>query len=172
MATSKSALAGKSTSTSPQILREDQKESLNQDIHRRISEHAFQIYESSGRDHGNHHAHWLEAESKILQHGLEVRESGSWLSVNASLPDVSGEDVQVCVEPNRIIVHAEKTEATKNPESHEQGLTQHELFLAEDLNVEVDPSTASVTFKDQKLTLMVKKRYPVTAESHAERAGN
>lgn len=172
MATSKSALAGKSSSTSPKILREDEKETLNQAIHRRISEHAFGLYESSGRAHGNHHAHWQEAESKILQHGLEVRESGSWLSVNASLPDVSGEDVQVCVEPNRVIVHAEKTEETKNPESHEQGLTQHELFLLEDLNVEVDPSTASVSFKDQKLTLMVKKRYPATTDSHAARAGN
>jgi HSP20 family molecular chaperone IbpA len=172
MATSKSALSGKSGSNSPKILREDEKETLNHTIHRRISECAFQIYESSGRTQGNHHAHWLEAESKILQHGLEVRESGSWLSINASLPDISGEDVQVCVEPNRVIVHSEKTEATKNPESDEHGLTQHELFLAEDLNVEVDPSTASVSFKDQKLTLMVKKRYPATAESHAARAGN
>jgi HSP20 family molecular chaperone IbpA len=171
MATSKSVLSGKSA-TLPKVLREDEKQALNHTIRRRISERAFHIFESSGRKHGNHHAHWLEAESKVLQHGLEVRESGSWLSVNASLPDVSGEDVEVCVEPHRVVIHAEKGAAIKNHESLEQGLTQHELFLVQDLNAEVDPTTASVSLKDQKLTLMVKKRYPAAAESQAAHAGS
>ena len=98
-----------------------------------------------------------------MQRGFEIRESGSWLSINAHLPDVSADDIQVYLEPTRVIVRAEKTKMTQNPDSQEQGLTQRELFLAEDLNMEIDPSTASAVFKDQKLTVMVKKHFPETS---------
>ena len=113
-------------------------------------------------EHGNDHAHWLQAQSEVLHHGLEVRESGSWLSINASLPDVEGDDIEVYLEPNRVIVRAETSENFQNTESQPQGFALREIFLLEDLHTEVDPATASAAFKDRKLTLMVKKRYPVT----------
>jgi hypothetical protein len=50
----------------------------------------------------------------------------------------------------------------QNAESRTQDPTKREIFLVGDLHTEIDPSTASAAFKDQKLTLMVKKRYPVT----------
>jgi HSP20 family molecular chaperone IbpA len=76
---------------------------------------------------------------------------------------VSADDIQVYLEPNRVIVRAEKNNTIQNPDSQEQGLTQRELFLAADLNTEIDPSTASAVFRDQKLTLMVKKHFPETS---------
>jgi HSP20 family molecular chaperone IbpA len=173
MATSKPAPSGKLPSATPQIIRESEKEFLNQAIHRRISERAYHLYESSGHEHGNHHAQWLQAESEILQRGLEARESGSWLSLNASLPDVSGADVQIYLEPKRVIVRAEKSDAARNTDSQTQGLTQRELVLVADLNVEIEPSTASASFKDQKLTVMVKKRHPANAaDPQAARTGS
>ena len=162
MATSKPAFSDKVPSATPQIISEGGKKDLDQAIQRRVSERAYHLYQSSGQADGNDRAHWLQAESEVLQRGLEVRESGSWLSINASLPDVSGADVQIYLEPKRVIIRAEKSATVQNTTSQTQGLTRHELFLMDDFNVEVEPSTASATFKDQKLTLMIKKRYPAS----------
>jgi HSP20 family molecular chaperone IbpA len=168
MATSKPALSEKLPAKAPRIVGQNDQEKFHQGIHRRVAERAYGLYEAYGHEHGNDRAHWLQAQNEILQHGLEVRESGSWLSINASLPDVDGDDIEVCLEPNRVIIRAEKSEATQTTESHTQGLAQRELFLMEDLLAEIDPETVSGSFNDQKLTLMVKKRYPVTRASTEE----
>jgi HSP20 family molecular chaperone IbpA len=162
MATSKAAFSDKLPAKTPRIVGENDKEAFHHGIHRCVSERAYGLYEASGGEHGNDHAHWLQAQSEVLQHGLEVRESGSWLSINAALPDVEGDDIEVYLEPNRVIVRAETRENLQNTESHTQGFALREIFLLEDLHTEIDPTTASAAFKDRKLTLMVKKRYPVT----------
>jgi HSP20 family molecular chaperone IbpA len=162
MATSKAAFRDNLPANTPRIVGENDKETFHHGIHRCVSERAYGLYEASGGEHGNDHAHWLQAQSEVLQHGLEVRESGSWLSINASLPDVEGDDIEVYLEPNRVIVRAETSENFQNTESQPQGFALREIFLLEDLHTEIDPATASAAFKDRKLTLMVKKRYPVT----------
>ncbi len=162
MATSKPAPSGEVTPKTPRIIGETEKESFIHSLRRRISERAYRLFESLGREHGNEDAHWLQAENEVLQHGLEIRESGSWLSINAQLPDVSADDIQVCVEPNRVILRVETTENIEVSDPQEREITQRELFIAQELT-EVDPSTASAAFKDQKLTLMVKKRFPESA---------
>ncbi len=45
-------------------------------------------------------------------------------------------------------------------------MTEREIFLTHDLNTEIEPSTASATLKDEKLTIMVKKRYPVSTSTN------
>ena len=87
MATSRPAPSSK-IPAAPRIVGESEKERFDQALHRRVSERAYRLYESSGREDGNHHAHWLQAQSEVLQRGLEIRESGSWLSINAALPGV------------------------------------------------------------------------------------
>ena len=163
MATSKPAPSNEVIVKTPRISGEAEWQDFGQTLRRRVSDRAYHLFESSGREHGNDHAHWLQAEREILQRGFEIRESGSWLSINAHLPDVSADDIQVYLEPTRVIVRAEKTKTIQNPASEEQGLTQRELFLAADLDTEIDPSTASAVFRDQKLTLMVKKHFQETS---------
>jgi HSP20 family molecular chaperone IbpA len=160
MATSKPAPTGEVATGTPRIIGESEAKSFHQSLHRRISERAYRIFESSGRAHENDRAHWLQAESEVLRHGLEIRESGSWLSIHALLPGISASDVQIFVAPARVIVRVEKTQTIEGAEPPQRGLTQHEEFLARELNTEIDPGTASAAFKDQKLTLMVKKRFP------------
>jgi len=167
MATSKPALSDKLPAKVPRIVGENDKQAFQHGIHRCVSERAYGLYEASGGEHGNDHAHWLQAQSEVLQHGLEVRESGSWLSIHASLPDVEGDDIEVYLEPNRVIVRA-TSENIQNTESHTQGFAPRGIFLLEDLRTEIDPATASAAFKDRKLTLMVKKRYPVTGAAAQE----
>ncbi len=163
MATPKTALSG--ATKSPQLISEDQHQTFYDSIRQQVSDRAFDLYRDSGGEDGKDRDHWLQAENEILKRGLEVRESGSWLALNASIPDGSVDDIQICVSPNRVTVRAEKRESAGNAKSQTQDFAQRQIYLVEDLNTEVDPSTASAAFKDQKLTLMVKKRYPVTATS-------
>jgi HSP20 family molecular chaperone IbpA len=159
MATPKSALSG--SSRTPQILSEDQHSAFQDKVRQSISRRAYDIYQNSGSQDGNDYEHWIQAENEVLQRGIEVRESGSWLAFNASIPDGSADNVEVCLTPTSVIVHAEKAEPITNATGNAQELSQREIFLAHDLNTEIEPSTASATLKDQKLTIMVKKRYPI-----------
>ena len=165
MATPKSALSG--SSKAPQILGEDQNAGFQDKVRQRVSQRAYEIYQNSGNQDGNDYEHWIQAENEVLQRGIEVRESGSWLAFNASIPEGSADDVEVCITPTSVTVRAEKSGVIKSPEGNEQELSEREIFLTHDLNTEIEPSTASATLKDQKLTIMVKKRYPVSAGATA-----
>lgn len=160
MPTPKPALTSKVTPKTPQLVWGSDKEALEQAIRQRIAERAYSLFEASGGKQGHDQEHWLQAESELLQRGLEIRESGSWLAINASLPDVLAEDVQIYLEPSRVIVRALKSNEVRNKDSQTPGLTQPELFVVENLKVQIEPTTASASFKGQTLTLMVKKRYP------------
>jgi HSP20 family molecular chaperone IbpA len=163
MATPKTALSG--SSNTPQILSEDQHATFQDKVRQRVSQRAYDIYRDSGGQDGNDYQHWIQAENEILQRGIEVRESGSWLALNASIPDNSADNVEICLTPTSVTVRAEKSQSFANAAANAQGVTQREVFLTHDLNTEIEPSTASATLKDQKLTIMVKKRYPVSASA-------
>jgi HSP20 family molecular chaperone IbpA len=159
MATPKSALS--SSSKTPQILGEDQHAAFQDKVRHSVSQRAYDIYQNSGSQDGNDYEHWVQAENEVLQRGIDVRESGSWLAFNASIPDGSADNVEVCLTPTNVTVHAEKTQPVNAPGGNAEEVTQREIFLTHDLNMEIEPATASATLKDQKLTIMVKKRYPV-----------
>jgi HSP20 family protein len=159
MATPKSALSG--SPKTPQILSEDQHSAFHAKVRQSISQRAYDIYQNSGSQDGNDYEHWIQAENEVLQRGIEVRESGSWLAFNASIPEGSADDVEICLTPTSITVHAEKNQSINTAEGNAQEVREREIFLAHDLNTEIEPATASATLKDQKLTIMVKKRYPV-----------
>ncbi len=160
MATPKSALSG--SSKTPQILSEDQNAAFQDKVRQRVSQRAYDIYQNSGNQDGNDYEHWIQAENEVLQRGIEVRESGSWLAFNASIPEGSADDVEICLTPTSVTVRAEKSQAVKTPEGNAAGKSRSvRFFSTHDLNTEIEPSTASATLKGQQLTIMVKKRYPV-----------
>ena len=165
MASPKSVLSG--SSKTPQIISDDQNAAFQDKVRRRVAERAYDIYQNSGGQPGNDYAHWIQAENEVLQRGIEVRESGSWLAFNASIPDSSADNVEVCLTPTSVTVRAEKSQQIKGADANEQGSNQREIFLKHDLNTEIEPSTASATLKDEKLTIMVKKRYPVSTAASA-----
>ena len=159
----KAAGSSFATPSIPKLISGPEKEGLEQAIQQRIAERAYSLFEASGRRDGSDLKHWLQAESEILQRGLEVRESGSWLAIRGSLQDGTAEDVEIYLEAYRVLVRVTKSTDAANPEFQVQGLAQREVFLVEDLRTEVEPTTASASVRDQQLTLMVKKRYPASA---------
>lgn len=126
-------------------------EELEQRINERIRERAYSLFEQSGRQPGNEDANWIRAESEILRSNLQVRESGSWLALTAFLPDASGQDMQIAVQPRRVVVRAMAAENHTEPAAEE-------IFLAANLAVDVDPPSAAASFREQTLRLMVRKR--------------
>jgi hypothetical protein len=146
-------------SATPSFISGREAEELEQAIYGKIRERAYLLFEQSGREPGNEGANWLRAESEILRSGAHVRESGSWVSLTASIPDASGLGMQIVIRPTRVLVHArESSNGRDSSELAKQG--GREIFLAANLTAEVDPPSAAASFKDHNLHLMVKKRRP------------
>jgi HSP20 family molecular chaperone IbpA len=144
------------SSTIPTFLFGPEAEAIDQAVLQKISERARLLFEQSGSTPGNDEANWLEAESEILRPGLEVRESGTWLTLNAWIPHTSGQGMEIAVRPMRVIVRASETDEQNPSEPAEQN---GQIFLAANLPVEVDPSSAAASFRDHNLHLMIKKRW-------------
>ena len=146
-------------SATPSFIDGREAEELEQAVYGKIRDRAYLLFEQSGREPGNDDANWLRAESETLRSGAQIRESGSWVTLNASIPDASGQDLQLVVRPTRVLVRARKASNGQDcSEPAEQG--GGEIFLAASLTAEVDPLSAAASFRDHNLHLMVKKRRP------------
>jgi len=143
-------------STTPQFLVGAQAEALEQRIYGRIRDRAYELFEQSDRAPGNEDANWSQAESEVLRAGLQVRESGTWLTVNAVLADASGEDIQIGLKPNRVLVSAPVAGCERNSSSDGTNY-EDEIFLAVNLQVEIDLASAAASFRDHRLRIMIKK---------------
>jgi hypothetical protein len=144
------------TSATPSFIGGREAEELEQSIYGKIRERAYLLFEESGREPGNEGANWLRAESEIVRSGAQVRDSGSWMTLNASIPDASGEGLQIVVWPRRVLVRAR--EASNGPDRSELTEGGREIFLAANLAADVDPQSAAASFRDRNLHLMVRKR--------------
>ena len=144
------------SSTIPTFLVGLEAEAMDQVLLQKISERARLIFEQSGSTPGNDEANWLQAESEILSPGLEARESGTWMTLNAWIPNSSGQGMEIAVRPMRVIVRCETDEQNSSGPAEQDG----QFFLAANLAVEVEPSSAAASFRGHNLHLMIKKRWP------------
>src|SRR5258708_22514050 len=111
-------------SATPSFLFGRESEELEQTTFEKIRERAYLLFEQSGREPGNEDANWSRAESEILRSGVQVRESGSWVALSFSLPDASGQGMQIAVQPRRVVVRAiaagDKREASEGAKQDAQ----------------------------------------------------
>ena len=144
-------------STTPILVAGREAEELERTLYEKIRERAYLLFEQSDRKPGNEDENWLRAESEILGDGMEMRESGSWISLSAVLPEVDGQDMQIAVRPMRVVVRAPlRSNEHKGTETATRG--EQAIFLATNLTTEVDPSSAATSFTDHALHLMIRKR--------------
>ncbi len=133
-------------------------EEFEKKLRARIARRAHQIYEENGREHGRDLAHWLQGEAELLSPVREVRESGSWLTVNAPLANVAPEAITILVRSDRAIVCVEAWEITDDlPDSDSR---HRVVYLAVKWPSEVDSSTCSAYLKDGVVTLSAKYSSP------------
>lgn len=148
-------------SASPTFISGQEADDLERALDTKIGERARLLFEESGRTPGNDAANWFRAEAEILRSDLQVRESGSWLALSASLPDASAQGIQILVRPKRIIVRAQRR-ASMNYSVENANLDGGEIYLAANLSVEIQPQSAVASFRDHTLQLMTKKSQPST----------
>lgn len=157
MPTAKPALYPK-LAANPKFVDQTEGQEIEAKLRQRLAERAYALYEESGRQDGSDENNWLQAKSEIV-HGFEMRKSGTWVALTASIPDALPDSLRVYVDTNRVVVQAEKS---ADPSRTESSAHDTAMFLAADIDVELDPSTANASFKDHALNLMVKKQRSVS----------
>jgi HSP20 family molecular chaperone IbpA len=126
-------------------------------VRERIARRAYDLYQQGGNQPGQDMRHWLQAESEILTDVPEIRESGSWYTINVPLRGFAANEVQVSVEPQRAIVVAEKQEVTASEPGRASNVLEQGLFARAKWPIDVDPATASAYLMNGVLTLTVKR---------------
>jgi len=126
-------------------------------IHNRISDRAYQLYEQSGGNQGEDIRHWLQAESEILSRVPDVRESGSWFTVNIPIPGSAPSDLHISLEPTHAIIAVENFQKSADVQTSGANSNQLGAFKLVKWPGEVDPATASAYFQNHILNLTVKR---------------
>jgi len=126
-------------------------------IRERIARRAYDLFQQGGNQPGQDMRHWLQAESEILTEVPEIRESGSWYTINVPLRGFAANEVQVSVEARRAIVAAEKQEVTASEPGRASNVLEQAVFARAKWPIDVDPATASAYLMNGVLTLTVKR---------------
>ena len=125
-----------------------------------ISRRAFELYEKEGRIDGQHLRHWLEAEREILRPvDMKLVDADGEFVVQTELPGFTASDIEVSVEPRRVIV----TGRRESQEEDKQGGAVYveqcsdEIFRTMDLPAEVNVLKVTAMLKDGVLTVQLPK---------------
>lgn len=115
-----------------------------------VAKRAYEIYERSGRQPGCDRKNWSLAESEILKPlSCGVLKSEDGVNVSICRSSLSAKDIEVCVEPHRLIVmgHAD-SDFTIGPTA-----TYRVLSLAD----EIEPSSVKLRAHGRLLEIKLSK---------------
>ena len=158
----KSAAAVKTAPSHPPVKAEKIERNLErmEHLYDAISRRAFELYESDGRVDGHHLRHWLEAEREIL-HPVHMRleETDGEFVLNAELPGFTASDIEVSVEPWRVIISGKRewTEKDKQGTAVYTEQCSNEIFRIMELPAEVSAINVTATLKDGVLSIQLPK---------------
>ena len=84
------------------------------ELYNDISKHAYELFAQRGYTHGLHFDDWLRAESEILQPvPIEITDDDEALTVRAEVPGFKPRDIEVKVEPSRLLIRGESEKSTQ-----------------------------------------------------------
>jgi len=131
-----------------------------------VARRAYEYFEARGREFGHDLEDWFRAESELMRRApVEIKETDSQITVRAEVPGFAANEINVSVEPQRLVISGKSEETTE--EKNEQTLLSEfrsNQFCRElRLPAEVDPSKATAVLKDGVLELAFAK----VAESKA-----
>jgi HSP20 family protein len=125
-----------------------------------ISRRAFELYEKDGRVDGHDLRHWLEAERELLHPvHMKLEETEGEFVVQAELPGFTASDVEVSVEPRRVIITGKRESREENKQGGAVYVEQcsDEIFRTMDLPEEVNVMKVTATLKDGVLNIQLPK---------------
>jgi HSP20 family molecular chaperone IbpA len=126
-----------------------------------IARRAYELFEGRGRVHGRNVDDWLQAESELLHSCRDhLKDSGEAIILHAEMPgSFTADQLKVSVEPRRVRVSGEREVEVLHGDSegtHMRNEAQRILRVHE-LPVDVDPSRATATLKDEALEVVMPK---------------
>ena len=144
-------------------------------LYETISRRAFELYEKEGRVDGHHQRHWLEAERELL-HPVHVKmeETENEFVVQAELPGFTASDIEVSVEPRRVIIAGKRELIEEDKQSDSVYLEQcsDEIFRTLELPVEVNVLKVTATLKDGVLKVQLPKATEAKPASDTSQAAS
>ena len=164
------------TPATPKLIKPERQFDRLRALQEAIARRAYELFEGRGCEQGQDLADWLRAESDVLQPlPIKVSEYRDRLAVEAQLPGFSAEEIEVSVEPRRLIISGrtsltdEEAENTFSreilSESREIG-TKH-IFRLLDLPVAIDADKAEASLSGGILNVTLPKLV-VDRASHAQ----
>jgi HSP20 family protein len=125
-----------------------------------ISRRAYEIFEGSGHASGRELDNWFQAERELLHPAhVQVNESEDALEVQAEVPGFSEKELEVKVEPQRLVISGKretKTEQKKGKAVYSESCSDQILRVV-DLPVEVETDKVVATLKNGVLELRLPK---------------
>lgn len=128
-----------------------------------IARRAYELFEARGSEHGHDWQDWFHAESELLAPvPVKVAETDQELHVRAEVPGFTDKDVEVRVEPRRLIICGKKQ---KTPEQDKGRAVRRversdEIFRVLDLPHEIDPDKVRATLENEMLTITLPRVSP------------
>ncbi|MBZ5690167.1 MAG: DUF2934 domain-containing protein [Acidobacteriia bacterium] len=122
-----------------------------------IARRAHELFEARGREHGRDLEDWLRAESELLcPVSIAMSESKDRVSVRANVAGFDQSEIEVSVEPSRVMVLGKKTRSTRTTEpgtTEPRGSHPDQILEVIDLATEVIPERVVVEWKEGELIL-------------------
>ncbi len=113
------------------------------EVYDKVARRAYELFEGRGRQDGQDLDDWLHAESEFLSPiPVEVSETDDQLIIQAEVPGFRDEDVDVRVEPHRVIVSGKRQQIRdqKKRKTVYSERRSDEIFRMFDLPEEIDPT--------------------------------
>jgi HSP20 family protein len=133
------------------------------EVYDTLARRAYQLFEGRGRQDGHDLQDWFHAEGELLNVlPMEVSEADDELTVRADLPGFRDKDIEVRVEPRRLIISG-KREQLRDEKKRKTVYTErnsNEVFRMFDLPEEVDPDKVTASLHDGTLEIEMPKARP------------
>ncbi len=164
------------SNTQPAIFKRDTNDTFvqrMQQISATIKHRAYDLFQARGANHGHDREDWFRAESELLTPvETKLDEADGGFTVRADVPGFSAKDVEVLVEPMRLIIHAKKQEVSQQQtgNSVRQEQVSNEILRTVDLPNEIDPDHTTATIKNEVLEVALPRFNPGKKTSTSAKA--
>lgn len=130
------------------------------ELHHAISNRAYDLFTQRGYSHGQHLEDWLRAESEMLQPvPVEIADHDETLTVRAEVPGFTPKDLEVRVEPSRLLIRGE----TEKSKQRSVGRTiysetqKNQIFRVLNLPTRVNADGVTASLQDGMLHITLPK---------------
>jgi HSP20 family protein len=125
-----------------------------------IARRAFEMFENKGSNIGRELEDWFKAESELLHPvHIHINETDKAFSVHAEVPGFNAKEVEVSVEPRRIVISGkrETKEEAKQGKTIQCECSSNEFLRVIDLPAEVNASGVVATLNNGMLEIELPK---------------